>query len=123
MTKLPDNLLKAALTLEKKHPEDIVAVYGLDTKNIWASRSHESILGYPPAEVHGHPWTKFVHPGDHAHADLAGNDALLHGQSIEFGLRAVTKSGAPVSLRGKAWIAADTRTGMGFLFFQARRHS
>lgn len=122
-TQLPDILFKQALELERDNPNDIVAIYGLDTNNIWASRTHETILGYPLAEVNGHPWRKFVHPDDHSHSNLAGNDALLHGQSIDFTLRAVTKSGGIVSLRGKAWIAGDSSTGMGFLFFQARLHS
>ena len=122
MTQIPDNLLKQALQLEHENPDDIVAIYGLDTKNIWASRTHESVLGYPLSEVNGQPWTMFVHPDDHAHSSLAGNDALLHGQSIEFGLKAMTKAGSIIYLRGKAWIAADQETGMGYLFFQAQLH-
>lgn len=122
MTQLPDNLFKQALEIERDNPHDIVAIYGLDTNNIWASRTHETILGYPLREVNDQPWTKFVHPDDHSHSNLAGNDALLHGQSIDFSLRAVTKSGGIVSLRGKAWVAVDQHSGMGFVFFQGKQH-
>jgi PAS domain S-box-containing protein len=110
-------LVKEAERYSNAHPADIVAVYSMDQRNRYASASHLSILGYAPDEVSGRPWTDFVVPDDHSHADLAGSDALLNGRSIEFGFKAVTKSGGRVSLRGTAWISPDPVTQEAFLFF------
>jgi PAS domain-containing protein len=121
MNELPDLILKRAQELAHKHPDELVSVYSMDEKCRWASPSHQTILGYPPADSLGKSWKVFVAPEDHAHASLAGDDALLHGKSIEFGLVTRTKAGERVPMRGQAWITMDQNSGTGYLFFRARR--
>jgi PAS domain S-box-containing protein len=108
-----------AKKLVAKRPDDIVALYSFDDRCCYASPSHETILGISPTEMIGKKWTEVVAPEDHDHADLAGNDAFLNGQSIEFGLSAVTRSGSRVPLRGVARITTDPITRTGYLLFQA----
>ena len=119
MTQSASTPFLRAKELSQKYPNDIIALYSMDNKCRWASPSHETILGYNQKEMIGEPWTKFVAPEDHAHADLAGTDAILHGESINFGIKARTKTGSRVSLRGTARILVDQDTQVGYLLFHA----
>ena len=89
----------------------------MDGLCVWASESHDKILGYPARDMVGHHWKDMVSPEDHAHADLAGSDALLHGRSIEFGFRAATTAGTRVPMRCNAVITADQLTHTPYLVF------
>ncbi len=123
MTPATPAIIELAKRTAGQHPSDLVAVYAMDQTCSWASPTHLTILGYSENEMLGRPWKEFVAPEDHAHASLAGDDALLHGRSIDFSISAVTKTGGRVALRGQAWISIDQNTHMGFLFFQASRRS
>ncbi len=106
--------------LAQQEPQAIVSVYDTLTETCcWASPSHADIMGHEPDGMIDQSWRAFVSSGDHDHAALAGTDALLNGQSVEFGFRAVTASGQPVPMRGVAWIEVDRATGMSFMFFKA----
>ncbi len=117
MSQLDASLLARGIDLVKQYPRDLIAIYSLDGVCEWASPTHESILGYSPGEMVGRHWKQSVAPEDHAHADLAGNDALLNGRSIEFGFRAATRTGLRVDLRAVAWISLDEVTHAPHLFF------
>jgi PAS domain S-box-containing protein len=104
----------------KKCPDDIVSLFSLDNLCRYASPSHEAILGVTPEDAIGRPWTDFVSPEDHSHAQLAGDDAMLNGQSIEFGFRAQAKSGERVPLRGIARIIVDPANRQPYLLFHAQ---
>ncbi|MBW4061033.1 PAS domain-containing protein [Candidatus Saccharibacteria bacterium] len=104
---------------EKRQPEAIVALYSFDNRCRFASATHRTILGYSQAEMIGKHWSEVVSPEDHAHANLAGNDAVLLGQSIEFGLRVLTKAGERVPLRGAARILTDADSDEYYLLFIA----
>ncbi len=119
MTALSPEFIQYANKLVNDHPDDIVAVYNLDSTCAWASPTHETILGYSQTEMIGLPWTRFVAPRDRAHASLAGADAMLTGRSVEFGFSAVTKSGDHIPVRGHAWIRTDEPTHKRYLIFQA----
>jgi PAS domain-containing protein len=121
MNNLPGHILARAQELAHKHPNDLVSVYGMDEQCRWASPSHQTILGCPPADSLGKSWKVFVAPEDHAHATLAGDDALLHGKSIEFGLVTRTRAGERIPMRGQAWISMDQDSATGYLFFRAHR--
>ena len=101
------------------HPDDIVALYSMDERCRYASPSHLTILGYSTEQMMGKPWTDCVAPEDHAHASLGGDDALLHGESIEFGLHGLTVTGERVPLRGTARILFDVTSNTGYLLFHA----
>ncbi len=114
------DIIERARRLSQENPDSIVAVYSTNEERcVWASPSHLAILGYTQAEMPGHHWGDFIDPLDQSHAGLAGSDALLTGQSVEIGLRVVTKTGATRSIRGRAWIVPDPATMTPFLFFKA----
>jgi len=121
--KLSPELHAEAVKMAQDHPEDIVAVYAIVSSScVFASPSHETILGYTTTEMLGKSWQTFVAPEDHAHAALAGADAMLMGNSIEFGFLGLTKSGERVAMRGSARIRTNPGTLTPFLFFRAHRH-
>ncbi|HUD11896.1 MAG TPA: PAS domain-containing protein [Candidatus Saccharimonadia bacterium] len=106
--------------LAASDPAGIVAIYSTTNETcMYASPSHKSLLGYTPEEMIGKKWTEVVAPEDHAHANLAGSDAFLNGKSIEFGIRAVTRNGQRVPLRGTARVLGNPSTGAGYLLFHA----
>ena len=106
--------------LVREKPDDLVAMYGMDSRCVYASPSHEAILGYKATEVVGRPWTDFVAPEDHSHAELAGTDAMLNGESVSFAFNAMAESGDRIRLRGTAKIMVDPPTRHPFLIFQAQ---
>src|SRR5262245_43845780 len=111
MTGLPSSILKQARAAAAENPGAIISVYDTFTQTCcYASRSHATITGYQPAQMIGLPWTHFVTASDHSHAALAGTDALLNGQSVEFGFHVDTKNGRRTPMRGTAWIVADHKT-------------
>jgi len=113
-------LLDQARRLAHDHLYAIVSVYETDKQTcVWASPSHQPIMGHDPKDMIGHSWMDFVAPEDHSHANLVGADALLTGQSIEVGMRARTTTGHRLNLRGRAWIVPDPDTETPFLFFKA----
>jgi len=112
-------IITHAIELARKRPGDLVSVYTMDETCFWASPSHHKLLGYKPEEMIGRHWKDSVAPEDHDHATLAGDDAFLNGQSIEFRLQAITKQGQRIPLRGRAWISIDTPKHTPVLVFQA----
>jgi 8-oxo-dGTP pyrophosphatase MutT (NUDIX family) len=108
-----------AEALAAKHPQDLVALYNMDERCVWASASHDTILGVSPAASVGRHWHEFVAPEDHDHARLAGNDAFLNGRSINFSIRARGKSGDLVALRCQAWLVRDEASGQPLMTFRA----
>ena len=91
-------LLPAVLGLAKqfasRDTNSLVEVYTVkDQRLIWASPSHQAILGYDPMELVGVHWKDIVDPLDHAHKEIMLNDALLTGGSMEIGFNVVMKSG------------------------------
>jgi len=120
MSQLSSDFVSRATDLAKQSPDDLVAIYSLQGLCEWASPSHESVLGYPPAEMIGRHWKQSVAPEDHAHADLAGTDALLNGRSINFGFRAAAKDGHRIEIRAVAWIGVDAASGSPHLFFHGK---
>jgi PAS domain S-box-containing protein len=99
-----DSTIKAqALRLAKENPGAMVAVFESATSRyLYASPSHEQLLGYKPEELIGRTLRKRVFPSDLGHTMLGFMDAVLHGKSIEITVRLVSKSGHPVRVRASA---------------------
>ena len=119
MSQSENQPITIAKVLAAEHPDEIVSLYSFDNRCRYASPSHKAILGYVPESMIGKKWTEFVSPDDYEHANLAGDDALLHGESIEFSISARTKMGERIPLRGRARILADPKTRAGYLLFRA----
>jgi PAS domain S-box-containing protein len=116
---LSPDIIEEATKFMSEHSQDLLAVWSLDGTCRLASPSHLAILGYEPAEVEGQTWQKFIAQEDHAHVTLAGEDAILNDQSIEFSFIAIAKSGARVALRGISRFKHDATTNETFFFINA----
>ena len=102
-----------------ENPDVLVSLYKLDNHCLYASPSHEEITGYTSSDMVGHHWAEFVVKSDRAHGDLAGNDALLNGESVEFGVRIAHKAGGTVNVRGTVRLIHDSEGQDSYLLFQA----
>jgi PAS domain S-box-containing protein len=111
--------IERAEKLAAQSPQALVALYAFDDTCRWASPSHHDILGYTANEMVGRSWKEFIAAEDHAHATLAGDDAILSGRSIEFTIQARAKTGGALTLKGTAWGMVDRETGKGCLAFNA----
>lgn len=103
MSELDPKLRSEAEQLAANHPESMVAVFKAANGNyLYASPTHREYMGYQPEELLGHSLREYVHPGDLQHTLLGFMDAVLHGKSIELGVRLVHKSGRPFRVRATA---------------------
>ena len=120
MSQTDNQPIKMAKKLASEHPDEIVSLYSFDNLCRYASPSHASLLGRDPESMIGRKWTEFVAPDDHEHANLAGDDALLNGESIDFSISTRTQSGDLVPLKCRARILADPKTRTSYLLFRAQ---
>jgi PAS domain S-box-containing protein len=73
---------------------DIVAVLKPDATVSFISPSVQSVMGYMPGEVQGHPYLDFVHPGDLARVNEVFENILRSpGQTHVMELRVLNKAG------------------------------
>jgi PAS domain S-box-containing protein len=92
-TLLPE-ILGLAKQCAADQPGMLVELYTVpDQRCIWASDSHEDLLGYDPMELVGVHWRDIVDKADHAHKEIMLNDALLTGDSMQIGFHLIAKSG------------------------------
>jgi PAS domain S-box-containing protein len=100
---LDADIVAQAAALADENPQTMVAVFESATgAYLYASPSHAGLVGYEPPELAGKTLTALVHPDDLEHTRLAFMDAVLHGKSIEIGVRLVHKDGRPVRVRAAA---------------------
>jgi PAS domain S-box-containing protein len=103
VSELDPKIKREAEELAAGRPDSMVGVFLVTSGNyLWASASHLVIMGYKPSDLIGHSLREFVHPGDLQHTMLGLMDAVLHGKSIELGVRLVHKSGRPLRVRATA---------------------
>ena len=103
VAQLEPDILALALDLAKANPRAMVGVFESATGTyLYVSPNHTQITGYHPHELVGQTLGHVVHPDDLEHTRLAFMDAVLHGQSIEVGVRLVHKDGHHLRVRATA---------------------
>jgi PAS domain S-box-containing protein len=71
-------LIKEAEQLAARHPQEVIALWGLDRICYYVSPSIRKQQGYEPSDMIGHHYMDFLVPGDLAHVELARSDADLN---------------------------------------------
>src|SRR5436190_724002 len=69
------------------YPEFVVKLMNDQGKILFASISHQQLLGHHPDQLHGRTLNELIAPEDISHSDLAIEDAVLNGQATEIGFR------------------------------------
>jgi PAS domain S-box-containing protein len=81
-----------------EHGSDIVRVIDAAGHILYASASHQRVLGYAPAEVVGRSWFDFIHPADHDRVRDALAALVVEGGTCRLINRARHAGGAYVTL-------------------------
>ena len=102
MSELDPNIKAQAEQLAADNPDSMVAVFRPDGTYLYVSPSHVDLMGFTPEELTGIKLPDRIHPDDLDHTNLAFMDAVLHGKSVEVGVRVLHKSGRPVRVRASA---------------------
>jgi len=80
-----------------------ICVIGLDRYFKFINPAWEKVLGYPPKEMLGQPFTNFIHPDDRAQNEIELDKAAAAGTSLDFENRFLHKDG---SIRYLKWTSA-----------------
>jgi PAS domain S-box-containing protein len=80
---------------------DSITLFELDGTIAFASRSNQTMLGWPQQELIGRNFTEFIHPDDLGQANAVIARALQSGESGTYSARVRHKDGYWVMLEGK----------------------
>jgi PAS domain-containing protein len=110
-------IIAEAEKLARKHPKELITVYGLDRVCYYASASIKAMEGYEPEEMVGRHYDEFVIWRDLPHVEIARTDAEFH-KSTTLTVTVRTKSGEPLRVHNLALTRTDPTTGR--IYFLAR---
>lgn len=115
---IPELALSRIHDIEEKWPQALTAIYGPDTRIVYASKNHiES--GWTQEDMIGSHWTRYVPPYDYPHGELALMDALLNQESTEISMTGLTKFVQQLRMRVKGWRVDDPSTGGTYILVRS----
>ena len=92
-----------------ENTQDLISVTDVEGRLIYASPSHEAVIGYTPAELLGRSALELIHPEDVETAAEAIRDGLLEGKVFRSEIRVKHKDGRWVTLEGVGTAIRDDR--------------
>jgi len=112
--------IEARYRLLAEHSRDLIGFLDRRGHVLYASPSHESMLGIPPADLLDQSIFTLIHPDDQAHVRAAMNDLIRLGASTTIELRLQATSGDWIVVETILAPITDTPTDEPRLLFSAR---
>ncbi|HEX2089554.1 MAG TPA: EAL domain-containing protein [Actinomycetota bacterium] len=96
VTPLPQDLFRTVV----ENSQDLTTITDPEGRLVYASPSHEAVIGYTPAELVGRSALELIHPDDVQTAAEAIREGFLEGKTIRSEIRVKHKDGRWVTVEG-----------------------
>ncbi|HEX2089530.1 MAG TPA: EAL domain-containing protein [Actinomycetota bacterium] len=97
---VPNALPEELFRLVVENSQDLISITDPEGRLIYASPSHEAVIGYTPAELIGRSALELIHPDDVETATEAIREGLLEGKTFRSEIRVKHKDGRWVTVEG-----------------------